>query len=449
MNCDKWRKLIEGLIDGRIGIAEEAELRAHAESCEECAVHLAQAVAFVETMSDGLTAARPSDELVDNLLETIREEPPPVAPVRLADRTGWKLATAASLLLSAGLLYMLNRSYRDAGTVSGRGRRPGTNRISEAPEVSVVGKLVRGQVEVRSDLRAGFKPLKSGSRLVSGTTLRVVGTGPAEVALADRVKVLLDAGSEVVFAPDAGRPFDICLIKGQTYADVVSGTPFTVYTEIGSVRSLGTRFGVSLANDKRAGEGMGVNVRKGVVRITSGGVAEKLSAGKCIFVGRRLTLRCSNGTVCGTSLAWISGPTRRIGPAIAASPAKPIAEPGQQPAPSQQPVTQAKPKAAGRPQATPVPARTRTSETQRPSQGTEEKARQERKGLEEQEVEAVRTNVRPSRRRGSGRRSRSSKGRSIGRSSSRSRGTSNGKSSSKSTSTSRSRKSQGSKGGGK
>ncbi len=300
MNCDRARQLTNKLIGAFLEPGEERDLREHAAGCPVCAAALKRAEAFIAVMVDSFQSVCPPKEFKGEIVEILREEPLCWPARGFWSNYGWKLATAAALLITAALLWMLARSTgRDLpGKLHGSPKGP-------AEGSPIVKRLLRGSAQIRRTQGGRFVTLSAGSKLSPGDALRVSDSGPAEISLSDRVSIIVDAGSELTVSPDPALPFDVHLSRGRLFAEVRPGTPFRVLTELGRVRSLGTKFTVSLHEPAGAGRGLGVNVQQGVVEVSAAGRIEKVKAGECLFLGGGNDIRCFKGVLCGTEFNWV------------------------------------------------------------------------------------------------------------------------------------------------
>lgn len=379
MDCGTARKLVDDLLDGRLSIDREAELRAHAEACPECSAAIRAADAMTTEISASFQAAlgaAPSDmpTRVMKAVALAREEDRPWR-ARLR-RTAWIAGAAASLAAAVGIAYAVRRPAEDESRSSGSGGGPvavqatvdresiasrkettgpahsrgktlvvlddssekpagggaanegrvtfvNENRgdgVAHAPakgELGVprepddsralarkdVGVFASGRLMVQVEEGAPVFEARPGSALHSGEVLHVTGDGPAEIALADRVALLLDVGAEVMIAPDLARPFDVRLRTGQLFAEVEKGTPFRVLTNQGVVQSIGTRFGVSLSGSDENAE-IAVSVEEGVVRVQGDGESALVARGQSIRKQRGRGFRRDAALDCERRLRW-------------------------------------------------------------------------------------------------------------------------------------------------
>jgi len=297
MKCESASKLIEALVDGRIDAAAERSLRAHCDGCAECAAALGAAESFVGTMTASFGDARPRDALRRKIVEAIGAERAP-RTFRFERSYLWMTGVAAAAAVVAAALAFIISSADDMDSRVKTAGDPQKNAVvASAP----VGTVLAGELEVRPSGSEVFVRAAVGRELVSGDTVRSGGELPAEIALSEAVTVFIDAGSEVVLAPDPALPYDVRLERGQVFAEVTKGTPFRVLTPGGEVQSLGTRFGVQLLSGVAE---FAVVVEEGVVRVDSGGSSERVSAGESVLAaGGRFRREGAEG--CGRRLGWV------------------------------------------------------------------------------------------------------------------------------------------------
>lgn len=118
MNCEEALELLSGHIDGANTPEEEARLQAHLASCPACRAVLSA----YEDLDGSLSAlkAEPPAELVQGVMDTIRQEPAQSSKIRRFPVRGVAAtAVAAALLLVIGTTYLpeLNRG-QDADPAS-------------------------------------------------------------------------------------------------------------------------------------------------------------------------------------------------------------------------------------------------------------------------------------------------------------------------------------------
>jgi len=296
MKCESARELIEGLVDGRIDAEAEKSLRAHCERCAECAAALAAAESFVGTMTASFGDARPAPELRQKIVAAIGAERAP-RRFRFERSHLWTAGAAAAAVIAAALAFIISSADNMDSRVKTAGDPQKDAVVASAP----VGTVLAGELEVRPSGAQGFVRAAAGRELVSGDTVRAGGDLPAEISLSEVITVFIDAGSEIVVAPDPALPYDVRLERGQVFAEVTKGTPFRVLTAGGEVQSLGTRFGVQLLSGVAE---FAVVVEEGVVRVDSGGSSERVSAGESVLAaGGRFRREGAEG--CGRRLGWV------------------------------------------------------------------------------------------------------------------------------------------------
>jgi len=308
---DELRELLEAYWDGSLD-REGARRLAGALRSGEGAVELAGEVELSSLMhqaSDGASG----EELVrrffagmgiDGALDAAR---PADAPARLRRRMVWAVAAAAAVLALVGALLVLRTASprgMDAGVVA---RDPETPAIpAPVQAASPVGSVLAGSLEARPRGAREFTAITLGGELSAGDAIRSGAAGPVEIVLGDGVRLLLDAGTEAVIAPDGAPACAIELDRGQIFADVVKGSSFSVLTAEGSVRSLGTRFAVSFSETAAASApGLVVSVEEGVVEVDAGGEVSRVESGCSLLAGRGCLSRQENGEPVRRRLGWV------------------------------------------------------------------------------------------------------------------------------------------------
>jgi len=235
--------------------------------------------------------------------------PAPALSTRSGRRFGIWVAAAAAAAAAAVAAYVFLAS--------------GPERIGQAPpevvigpgedlphEVSPVGAVLAGAVEVRPRGAKEFVPVPVGGRLLPGDAVRVGASGPAEINLLEKVMVVLDGGAEAVIAPDPGLPCGVRLDRGQIFAEVTKGAPFRVLTSKGEVRSLGTKFAVGLLGPAGGAEddgndGFAVSVEEGAVEVEAGGEVARVESGNSLVLERGCRWRRESDECSRRRLGWV------------------------------------------------------------------------------------------------------------------------------------------------
>ena len=146
MACRLYQEPIQELVDGTLGSIRRSELRIHLDQCGDCRALLAD-LERIRDLAATLDRPAPPDrvwlQVVGQLRQEGRLQPPAAPPVRSGPRYGW-LALAAALVLTIGgsLIYLLPTFHR-AGTV------PEIARNAPAPAAgnAVAGGSVQGDIE--------------------------------------------------------------------------------------------------------------------------------------------------------------------------------------------------------------------------------------------------------------------------------------------------------------
>jgi len=97
MNCTQAQELLQDLLDGRLGAAQEREVRAHVESCADCARQLAL---YRDVFSALGSEPLPEVDLADAVMARVAEQPRAAA----ASWPTWAYA-AACVLASVALWF--------------------------------------------------------------------------------------------------------------------------------------------------------------------------------------------------------------------------------------------------------------------------------------------------------------------------------------------------------
>jgi len=299
MDCGTARKLVDDLLDGRLSINREAELRAHADSCPECSAALGAADAMAAEVSASFRSAlgaAPSDMpgRVMKAVALARAEDRPWRPRhrRIALIAGAAAAVGAAVAAAVVMAFSL-----PPGPVPADDPVPGELAATPAPKATAsplveVATLAAGELDVRRAGSEEIAALKTGAALAAGDFVRAAGDTPCELLLADGSRIFLNSGAEGVMAPAGGGARAIRLDIGGLFAEIEKDAePFIVDTALGRVTTLGTKFGVSLDPPEGSETGeteLAVVVEEGAVRVDGDAGRRVVEAGKgCVYGGGR------------------------------------------------------------------------------------------------------------------------------------------------------------------
>ena len=126
-DCHEIQERLSAFIDGDLDPAEQAEVRAHVESCRACR-GLAQDLTRLRDAAGALGGVRPPDHVWLEIAGQIRlsetREPRLVAPVRLRPALVQWIGLAAALVVITLGAYLFTRFTRPAETPTGNASRP-------------------------------------------------------------------------------------------------------------------------------------------------------------------------------------------------------------------------------------------------------------------------------------------------------------------------------------
>lgn len=208
------------------------------------------------------------------LRETQQQEPN--APKSKAFRTWW-YATAASVVLAAGVSFYMLNDYLSSGeaAISTALINPGTSQATltlpdgsaidmAKKDVSVVVDGVRvkykqGVLTYEPTVALQQKQAQEQAQQISGqipeaNQLVIPWGGENRVVLSDGTTVHLNAGSKLTYPAHFGGNRRMVLLEGEAYFDVTrdESHPFVVQTRFGEVTVLGTAFNVNAYTDAPA-----------------------------------------------------------------------------------------------------------------------------------------------------------------------------------------------------
>ena len=217
----------------------------------------------------------------------------------------WAAAAAAVAAAAVGAWFLLKAGAEQAGPENPRLVRDGGR--DRPAGVAPAGEVLAGAVEVRPRGAKEFAAVPVGGRLLPGDAVRAASSGPAEIDLLNKVKLVLDGGAELALAADPALPCGVRLERGQVFAEVAKGAPFRVSTSEGEVRSLGTKFAVGLfAPAGAAGSGgLAVSVEEGAVEVSAAGEVATVASGNCLVLERGCPWRREGGECLRRRLGWV------------------------------------------------------------------------------------------------------------------------------------------------
>ncbi len=237
-SCQRYRDLIEQYLDGTVGDAELAELKAHAQGCPTCREELDRCVLLRETIresfSPGMTAEQGAASVLVRLAEqrAAHSGQARYAPAWLAGR---QMAIAAGILLAAGLLL---------GFALGRA---GSNKPAGVPLAARVKMSVadlQGTVLVRHEGSNVWQALTAGSDIYLGDTFHSAAKSGFTLKLEGDSRIRVDQNSMLALTSYNGET-QFFLEQGECTAALESGhPPFFIRTPNGRMEAVGTEFTV-------------------------------------------------------------------------------------------------------------------------------------------------------------------------------------------------------------
>ncbi|MHC4088011.1 MAG: anti-sigma factor family protein [Planctomycetota bacterium] len=105
MDCEKYKKLIEKYIEGTISDEQVADLKTHAETCEQCREEFEQCTVLEDVVREAFSSARSAEEARVSVMTRLSAGPNTAQPIQynLGWLAGRRASIAAGILLAIGL----------------------------------------------------------------------------------------------------------------------------------------------------------------------------------------------------------------------------------------------------------------------------------------------------------------------------------------------------------
>lgn len=248
VNCEEAQNLVWMEIDDEISADAAAALAAHRTGCADCRAM----TAALATQNEKLVRAFEGPRTV---AEGVADQVLAQLPGRRLQMPAWVrtvLAAAAGFLLAVVIFHPWSRqnplvSIKDPSHATGV--TPATTGSQIPSEVFTCAHLsvATGKVEIEPAGATSWRAMETAGAVPTDARVR---TGPGvrcEFSLADGSTVRLNEQTELHFA--ATRRLE--LATGQVWSGVARGdAPFSVSTSAATVTALGTRFDLSLREEK-------------------------------------------------------------------------------------------------------------------------------------------------------------------------------------------------------
>ena len=242
-SCQRYRDLIEQYLDGMIGDAELAELRAHAQDCPSCREEFDRCVLLQETIGESFSSGMTTEQGAASVLARLAEQPDAgrgqsrLAPAWLAGR---QTAVAAGILLAAGLLL---------GFALGRTSSVKPAEVPLPDRVSMSVADLQGTVLVRHEGSDVWQILTAESDVYLGDTFHSAAKAGFTLELKGESRIEVDQNSMLALTSYNGET-QFFLEHGECTANLESPHgPFFISTPHGRVEALGTEFTVKVIDE--------------------------------------------------------------------------------------------------------------------------------------------------------------------------------------------------------
>ncbi len=243
MNCEKYKNIIEKLIDGTISEQQLAELKMHITECESCRDQFDSCLMLQKTIRQAFStpmAAEQAGASVMTKLPAKSNHRPQSAPFVTTFSIGRQAAVAAAIILAVGLFF---------GFVLGRA---GTGKSTLPPltvRVPISIDDLEGTVLVRHKGSDVWQTLQAGSNIYLGDTFHSTTRSAFVLKLDDKSTLELNQNSMLVLNLYNGQT-QFFLEHGECTASLESPHgPFFISTPNGRMEAVGTEFTVKVIEE--------------------------------------------------------------------------------------------------------------------------------------------------------------------------------------------------------
>ncbi|MHC4488120.1 MAG: FecR domain-containing protein [Planctomycetota bacterium] len=236
MNCEEYKELIEKCIEGTISDEQVAELKRHAEACEQCREEFKQCIAMEDVVREAFSSRMSAEEGKASVMASLSAGPNTV--VRRAQyNLGWLAGRRASI--AAGILLAISLTL---GFAMGR---MGIDKPTGAKVLMRVAEL-EGTVLVKHEGLDAWQVLKADSTIHLGDKFHSTTRSDFVLEMEDKSRIEVNQNSMLVLKFYDGET-QFFLEYGRCTAALESPhPPFFIGTPHGRVEALGTEFTVTV-----------------------------------------------------------------------------------------------------------------------------------------------------------------------------------------------------------
>jgi ferric-dicitrate binding protein FerR (iron transport regulator) len=236
MNCEKYKKLIEKYIEGAISDEQAAELKRHAETCQQCREEFEQCTALEDAVKEAFSSRMSAEEGRSSVMARLSAEPNS-AERRAQYNLGWLAGRRASV--AAGILLAIGLTL---GFYMGKAS---TDKPTGAKVPMRIAKL-EGTVLVRHEGMDAWKVLEDDSDIYLGDKFHSATKSGFVLEMEDKSTIEVNQNSMLVLKLYDGET-QFFLEYGRCTAALESPhPPFFIRTPHGRVEALGTEFTVTV-----------------------------------------------------------------------------------------------------------------------------------------------------------------------------------------------------------
>ncbi|MHC4097652.1 MAG: FecR domain-containing protein [Planctomycetota bacterium] len=235
MDCEKYKKLIEKYIEGTISDEQVADLKTHAETCEQCREEFEQCTVLEDVVREAFSSARSAEEARVSVMTRLSAGPNTAQPIQY--NLGWLAGRRASI--AAGILLAIGLTL---GFAMGRA---GIDKPTGAKVPMRVAEL-DGKVLVRHEGLDAWQVLKTDSTIHLGDKFYSTTRSAFVLEMDDKSTIEVNQNSMLVLKLYNGET-QFFLEYGRCTAALESPhPPFFIRTPHGRVEALGTEFTVTV-----------------------------------------------------------------------------------------------------------------------------------------------------------------------------------------------------------
>jgi len=243
MNCEKYKNIIEQLIDGTISDRQLAELKTHITECESCRDQFESCLMLQKSIKQAFSTPMAAEQAGASVVAKLAAKSNhrlQSAPFITTFSISRQAAVAAAIILAVGLFL---------GFILGRA---GTGKPAAPPltaQVPILVSNLKGIVLVKHNSSDVWQTLQPDSNIYLGDTFHSTTGSTLALKLNNKSKLELNQNSMLVLKLFNGET-QFFLEHGECTASLQSPHgPFFISTPNGRMEAVGTEFTVTVTDE--------------------------------------------------------------------------------------------------------------------------------------------------------------------------------------------------------